>query len=88
MANADDEAAKKAAEKKAAEEAAAKKAAEEAAKKAAAEKKAKLEKRAFKAVHNIVLDGETHAPGATVEITRGEWETLSAPGSIEGAWDD
>lgn len=46
------------------------------------------EKRAFKVVHNVVLVGVTHAPGAEIEISRDEWRALHAYGSVAGEWED
>ena len=43
--------------------------------------------RSFKARHNVVIDGLTHAAGETIRLTRAEWEALVAAGSVEGGWD-
>jgi hypothetical protein len=50
--------------------------------------KGEEEKRAFKAVHNIILAGKTNPPGSTIEITRKEHAVLSGSGSVAGDWDD
>lgn len=76
MSNATDEAARKAAEEAAAKKAAAKKAKDEG------------EKRSFRIVHNVLLAGELHAAGTTIDVSREEHATLFAGGSVADGWDD
>lgn len=75
-------------EQDAAKEAAAKEAAaKKAAVKKAAEEAAANKKQTFVATFRLLLDGSYAAPGATVTLTREQFETLKPLGAIEGDWD-
>ncbi len=40
----------------------------------------------FETIYNVIIDGETVPPGKVVDLTREQFDELSATGAIAGEW--